>query len=117
MESCTSAEKTVRRRLVSRGGRDKSIMTSLTAEHNHRIANLIASRRDGFSLPGSFYSNELVYRAELERIWRGSWLFAGHTCEIANPGDYFTFSVGDDSLIIIRNDDDEINALWNVCRH
>jgi Rieske 2Fe-2S family protein len=92
-------------------------MTSLTAEENQRIAKLVGSRREGFSLPGYFYADELVYRAELERIWRCSWLFAGHTCEIPNPGDYFTFAIGDDSLIVIRNDDDEINALWNVCRH
>src|SRR6476620_6298774 len=93
------------------------VMTSLTAEDKQRIAQLVASRQAGFSLPGRFYSGELVYRAELERIWHSGWLFVGHACEVANPGDYFTFSVGDDSLIIIRDDDNKINALWNVCRH
>ena len=92
-------------------------MPSLMAAEKSAIAQLIASRRDGYSLPGDFYSSELVYRAEIERIWRRGWLFAGHTCEIPNPGDYFTFSVEDDSLIVIRDDDGRINALWNVCRH
>jgi len=92
-------------------------MISLTAEDRDKIAGLVASRQEGFSLPGSFYSDEFVYRVELERIWRSGWLFAGHSCEIAEPGDYFTFSVGDDSLIVIRNDNGEIHALWNVCRH
>src|SRR5262245_27371090 len=92
-------------------------MASLMVEENQRIAELVASRQDGFSLPGAFYSDELVYRAELERIWRNGWLFVGHTCEIPTAGDYFTFAVGDDSLIVIRDDDGEIYALWNVCRH
>ena len=61
-------------------------MTSLTAEENQTIAKLVASRQEGFSLPGNFYSDELVYRAELERIWRSGWLFVGHTCEIRQPG-------------------------------
>ena len=84
---------------------------------NHRIAELVASRQAGYSLPGEFYADELVYRAELERIWRRGWLFVGHSCEIPDPGDYFTFAVDDDSLIVIRGDDGEIHALWNVCRH
>jgi len=58
-----------------------------------------------------------VYRADIELIWRRGWLFVGHTCEIPRPGDYVTFSVDNDSLIVIRDDDEQIHALWNVCRH
>ena len=94
-----------------------SLMPSLTAEENKSIARLIAEREPGYSLPGEFYSSELVYRAELESIWRRGWLFVAHTCEIRSPGDYFTFSVGDDSLVVIRDDDGQIHALWNTCRH
>ena len=89
----------------------------LTAEENQTLRQLIAAREPGHSLPGQFYSNEAVYRAELERIWRRGWLFVGHTCELPGPGDYITFSVDADSLIVIRNDHGEIHALWNVCRH
>jgi phenylpropionate dioxygenase-like ring-hydroxylating dioxygenase large terminal subunit len=90
---------------------------SLSAKEKQAISDLVASRREGYGLPGEFYSNETVYRAELESVWRSGWLFVGHTCEIPRPGDYFTFAIGDDSLIVIRGDDGEINALWNVCRH
>jgi glycine betaine monooxygenase A len=92
-------------------------MKSLTPEEKQRIARFVASRQDGYSLPGDFYSNDLIYQAELERIWCSGWLFVGHTCEVPQAGDYFTFSIGDDSLIVIRDDDGEIHALWNVCRH
>jgi Rieske 2Fe-2S family protein len=92
-------------------------MPSLTAQELRAIGTFIASRRPGYSLPGEFYSSELFYRAELETIWRRGWLFAGHTCEIPNPGDYFTFAVEDDSIIVIRDDGGQIRALWNVCRH
>ncbi|MEX2307944.1 MAG: aromatic ring-hydroxylating dioxygenase subunit alpha [Pirellulales bacterium] len=89
----------------------------MSAEENRLIAELIALRQPGYTLPGEFYSSELVYRAELDRIWRQGWLFVGHGCEIRNPGDYFTFAIDVDSLIVIRNDDGQIHALWNVCRH
>jgi glycine betaine catabolism A len=81
------------------------------------IESLISQCRPGRSLPRDFYSAEAVYRADLERIWRRGWLFAGHTCQIPKPGDYFTFDIDTDSIIIIRDEDDSIRALHNVCRH
>ena len=58
---------------------------------NHDVQTMIASRRPGYGLAGSFYSDPHVYQAELDHIWRRGWLFAGFTCEIRSPGDYFTF--------------------------
>jgi Rieske 2Fe-2S family protein len=96
---------------------DQQTTPRFTADEKHAIAELVARRQAGYTLPGEFYSSQLVYRAELDRIWRKGWLFVGHTCEIHNPGDYVTFAIGDDSLIVIRNDDGQTHALWNVCRH
>jgi Rieske 2Fe-2S family protein len=94
-----------------------SRMSSIDQDSAERIAALVASRQDNYSLPGGFYSDEAVYRAEIDSIWRRGWLFVGHTCEIRQPGDYITFAVANDSLIVIRGDDGQISALWNVCRH
>lgn len=71
----------------------------------------------GWSLPGAFYRGEAVYRLDIERIWRRGWLFAGHTCEIPEPGDYFTVELDTDSILILRDDAGTIRALHNVCRH
>ena len=90
---------------------------SLSQQESEQVAKLIESRRSGYGLPGEFYSDELVYRADLEQIWKPGWLFAGHSCEIPEPGDYFTLRVDTDSLIILRDDDHDIRALYNVCRH
>ena len=77
----------------------------------------IAARRPGHGLPRPFYPEELLYRAEMEHIWRGGWLFAGHSCQIPNPGDYFLYDVGEDSVILVRDDEGQVHALYNVCRH
>jgi Rieske 2Fe-2S family protein len=58
-----------------------------------------------------------VYRQDVDNIWRRGWLFAGHTCEIQKPGDYFTMQVDTDSLIIVRAENGTIQGLHNVCRH
>jgi len=68
-------------------------------------------------LPGEFYREEAIYRLDLERVWRRGWLFAGHACEIAKPGEYFTMEVDSDSIIVIRGANGTLHALHNVCRH
>ncbi len=82
-----------------------------------RIAELVGRRRSGWSLEGPFYSDEEIYRLELERIWRRGWLFAGHSCQVPRAGDWFTFEIDADSIIITRGDDGSVHALHNVCRH
>ena len=92
-------------------------MLSMRADELSHLKQLVASRRPGCGLPRALYHDELLYRAEMEAIWRGGWLFAGHSCQIPNPGDYFLYDVEDDSLIIVRQDDGGVKALYNVCRH
>jgi Rieske 2Fe-2S family protein len=81
------------------------------------VAALAGQCFPGWSLPRGFCSNDDVYRADLERIWRRGWLFAGHTCEIPHEGDFFTLEVDADSLIVIRGEDGAVRGLHNVCRH
>ncbi len=50
-------------------------------------------------------------------MWRRGWLFAGHTCEIVQPGDFFTLEVDSDSIVILRDEDGAVRAFHNVCRH
>ena len=92
-------------------------MLTLSASEISTLKERIASRRPNYGLPRPFYHEELLYRTEMEYIWRGGWLFAGHSCQIPNPGDYFLYDVGEDSVIIVRDDDGQVNALYNVCRH
>jgi Rieske 2Fe-2S family protein len=82
-----------------------------------KVATLAAEYRPGWSLPGGFYSDEAVYCADVERIWRSGWLFAGHSCEIPKAGDYFTLEVGADSIAVVRATDGAIRGFHNVCRH
>ncbi len=92
-------------------------MLSLTTNEIATLQTLLASRQPGYGLPRPFYHDQLLYRLEMETIWRGGWLFAGHSCQIPEAGDYFLYDVGEDSLIIVRGDDGQVNALYNVCRH
>lgn len=82
-----------------------------------RMLALLAARRPHFSLQREFYSDLDLFALELEQIWRKSWIFVGHTCELAEPGRWFRVDIGHDSLIILRDRSMQVRALHNVCRH
>jgi phenylpropionate dioxygenase-like ring-hydroxylating dioxygenase large terminal subunit len=55
--------------------------------------------------------------AEKERLWPRVWQMAGREEDIPNVGDYFTYDICDDSIIIVRTAADTIKAFYNVCAH
>jgi len=81
------------------------------------LKELLNSRQPGYGLPRQFYHDSLLFQAEIDHIWRQGWLFAGHSCQIPEPGDYFLYDIEGDSVIVVRGDDGMVNALYNVCRH
>ena len=56
-------------------------------------------------------------RAEKGRLWRKVWLQAGRIEDIPNVGDFITYEIGDDSVIILRGEDQSLRAFHNVCPH
>lgn len=56
-------------------------------------------------------------RCEADKLWPKVWLHAGREEEIPAVGDYMTFDVADDSIIVVRSSEDSIRAFHNVCSH
>ena len=54
---------------------------------------------------------------EVEKVWRRVWQFVCRTDHIPNPGDHITYDIADDKLIVMRQADGSIKALYNVCLH
>jgi len=92
-------------------------MSNFTDVERTTLQKYIDSSQPNYGLPRPFYHDGLVYRADLEVFWRRGWLFAGHSCQIPNPGDYFVYDIDTDSVIITRADDGSAKAFHNVCRH
>jgi choline monooxygenase len=80
-------------------------------------SDLRASLQQGYTLPAGWYSDPDLLRREQRLIFRKSWLYAGHTGQVANPGDYVTCTLGDVPLVIVRGQDRNLRAFVNICRH
>ncbi|MGE3986191.1 MAG: aromatic ring-hydroxylating dioxygenase subunit alpha, partial [Dehalococcoidia bacterium] len=63
-----------------------------------------------------FYDRD-VYQLEMERIFARAWLFMCHESQIPNPGDFFLNFMGEDRVIVVRNNEGGISVLVNSCRH
>jgi glycine betaine catabolism A len=81
------------------------------------MLNLLNTREKNFSLPGRFYGDPAFYDLDLEAIYYRRWILAGFECEIAEPGDYLTLMVGRSSVIVLRDDERNVRAFHNTCRH
>jgi len=62
-------------------------------------------------------SDEAIYQLELERIFARGWNFMCHESQIREPGDYFISYIGEDQVIVVRDEEGGVNVLLNTCRH
>jgi nitrite reductase/ring-hydroxylating ferredoxin subunit len=68
-------------------------------------------------LPVEAYISEDYARAERDRLWRKVWLQAGRIEDIPEVGNFITYDIHDDSVLIVRTAPDIIKAYHNVCTH
>ena len=68
-------------------------------------------------IPVEAYVSDAYARAENDRLWSKVWQIACRTEEIPRVGDYVTYEILDESIIVVRTGADEIRAFYNVCQH
>lgn len=68
-------------------------------------------------VPGYLYTSPDVYALEKETIFMKEWLCVGRTEEIERPGDYLTFRIVDEPIVVCRDEEGGLNAFYNVCAH
>lgn len=69
------------------------------------------------TLPPSVYRTDEAYRAEVERIFLREWVCVGRVEDLPKSGDFFTYDVVDQPIMVVRDGEGEVRAHLNVCRH
>jgi phenylpropionate dioxygenase-like ring-hydroxylating dioxygenase large terminal subunit len=67
--------------------------------------------------PKERYYDPEFFALEAEMLWPRVWQMACRLEEIPGPGDYVTYDILDQSVIVVRADDGEVRAFQNACRH
>jgi salicylate 5-hydroxylase large subunit len=69
-------------------------------------------------IPAPVYTDPAIYARELERIFYGPhWNYVGLEVEVPEPGCFKRTTIGERSVIVIRNRAGAINVLENRCAH
>lgn len=67
--------------------------------------------------PSSWYLDPEFLSAEKEKVFEAHWLYLGAEAEIPKAGDFATFQVVDQPVVVTRAEDGQLRAFYNVCRH
>ena len=72
---------------------------------------------DARTLPARYYVDPDHFLAERERFFARMWVCVGRDDDVPRPGDAALREVADENLIVVRREDGEVRAFYNVCRH
>src|SRR6202047_88872 len=69
-------------------------------------------------IPDWVYTDESIYRREIERIFHGpTWNYVALEAEIPSAGDFIRSNVGPTPVVVTRAADGSIHAVENRCAH
>jgi phenylpropionate dioxygenase-like ring-hydroxylating dioxygenase large terminal subunit len=86
----------------------------------NEIRKIVESAEDllaPVTVPAEAYISRDYAEAEQDRLWRRTWLQAGRLEDIPEIGDFVTYDIRGDGVIIVRTSESEIRAYHNVCPH
>lgn len=63
------------------------------------------------------YVDRDILAEEKQKIFYKDWIYVGHASQVENIGDFFTFDLAGEPLIISRDRTNELNAFFNICPH
>jgi phenylpropionate dioxygenase-like ring-hydroxylating dioxygenase large terminal subunit len=89
----------------------------VTAPARTPLGRAPAPRLPQGPIPKQRYTSPEFARLERERLWPRVWLLAGFERDLSEPGDYLTYEIGSESVLVVRQRGGEIEAFHNVCMH
>lgn len=79
-----------------------------------------AARRpfgDAVAMPPDVYTSTEFLAHELKDIFAHEWICVGRTSAVGAPGDFLSYELAGQPIVVIRGHDGTLNAMSNVCRH
>jgi len=82
---------------------------------NMDLINPEAVRKD--FIPKDGYVSREFLELENKYLWPRVWQMVGRVEEISSPGQFVTYDVANETIVIVRDEDGSIKAFHNVCPH
>lgn len=63
------------------------------------------------------YIDEEVFSLEMEHLFANTWIYVGHASQVPKLGDFYSTTVGDQPVVMVRHSDNTVRVLMNRCAH
>jgi choline monooxygenase len=76
-----------------------------------------ASLDQAHTIPASWYIDRSVAGRERENVFGRTWQVVARADQVERPGEFVTTELAGEPLVVVRGDDHQLRAFYNVCRH
>ncbi len=70
-----------------------------------------------FTMPARYYTDAQIFDTERDAILFTSWWYVGHQSQLMKRGEFITASIDDQNVFVIVDEQQQLNAFYNVCQH
>ncbi|MGV9861069.1 aromatic ring-hydroxylating oxygenase subunit alpha [Rhodococcus koreensis] len=88
--------------------------------HPANADSILADLAEGLPIgrvPATLYGNRELYEREKLNVFARCWVFLAHESEIPANGDYVLRKMGEDYFVVVRDEDGQVNVLFDACVH
>jgi len=68
-------------------------------------------------IPKDRYVSREFLDLEMSQVWSRVWQVAGRQEELPDAGDYLEYTIGDQSILVVRTETGALRAFHNTCLH
>ena len=69
------------------------------------------------TIPSAWYTDPRFHALDRDAVFATTWQHVGDVGQLARPGDHVVTEVAGEPIIVVRGQDGELRAFFNVCRH
>ncbi len=63
------------------------------------------------------YVSQDVFKLEMKHLFRNTWIYVGHDSQVPRKGDYYSTTIGDQPVLMVRHTDNTVRLMYNRCPH
>jgi len=69
------------------------------------------------TIPAPWYRDPRIESLELRSVFANSWQAVGRLDQVREKGEFFTADIANEPIVVVRGEDHQLRAFFNVCRH
>ena len=69
------------------------------------------------TIPSPWYFDEQIAELENADVFGKTWQAVGRADQVQKPGQFLTADIAGDPVVVVRGEDSQLRAFYNVCRH